>query len=156
MVTWSHGVVAALALSGAGCATARSVSGSDRVDQVQLLDGPRVAWASALDPEKPTLVVFATLWCEVCRQERPAVQAWARAHQGQVRTLYVFSGGELPGVVAQIRAVGLDPSALTVVVDADGSLADRHGVEATPTLVLLGPGGGRLAVWHRIEAVQLP
>lgn len=146
--TWT----ASLCLA-ASCAGAPVAPGSP-APEVLLLDGSRVPWPSLLGPRDATLVVFATLWCEVCRRERPAVTAWARAHQGSHRTVYVFSGSELPGAVEQIRALHLDP-ALTVVVDSDGRLADRYAVQSTPTLLVIGADGRVLATAHRFEAVHL-
>jgi thiol-disulfide isomerase/thioredoxin len=153
MVTraWTGALVGLLA----GCAAAPIRDPGPRPGEVLLLDGSRVAWTSLLERE-PTLAVFATPWCEVCRAERPAVQAWARSHRDQVRTLYVFSGGELPGALEKARGLGLDPGALVVVVDSDGAIADRHGVQATPTLLLLGRGGEVRATHHRLAEVQLP
>jgi thiol-disulfide isomerase/thioredoxin len=102
------------------------------------------------------LVVFATVWCEVCRRERPAVEAWARTHRPALRTIYVFSGGEPSRAAEQIRAMHVDTGALTVVVDADGRLADRYGVQSTPTLLLVGRDGRALSTQHRFASVDLP
>jgi thiol-disulfide isomerase/thioredoxin len=144
----------ALAALSLGCATART-AGVGAEPDVRLIDGTTASWPSLLAPEGKTLVVFATLWCEICRRERPAVEAWARSHRESLRTVYVFSGGELSQAIEQIRALHLDTSALTVVVDADGRLADRYAVQSTPTLLVLGAQGRVLSTRHRFEPRDL-
>jgi thiol-disulfide isomerase/thioredoxin len=150
--------VALLSCASLGCATAAAISGQassiDAPLTVQLLDGSTLAWPSLLASQDTTLVVFATLWCEICRKERPAVEAWARVHRS-ARTVYVFSGSALPQVAALATARAVDTAALTVIVDADGKLADRYAVQATPTLLLLGSDGRVLATQHRFAALDL-
>ncbi len=153
MVSLRKTTLVALALLGLGCATVQ-LSSSTPEPEVRLLDGTTASWPSLLDPQGHTLVVFATLWCDICRRERPAVEAWARTHPSR-RTLYVFSGGELPKTVEQIRALHLD-AALTVIVDADGRLADRYAVQSTPTLLLVGAQGRVLSTRHRFDPRDLP
>jgi len=144
----------ALILLSLSCATAHlQPAPAETEPEVRLLDGNSVRWSSLLGSEGGTLVVFATLWCEICRRERPKVEAWARAHQPSRRTVYVFSGGELPQAIDQIRALQLDTSALTVVVDAEGRLADHYAVQTTPTLLLLGAQGQVLSTQHRFDAI---
>lgn len=132
------------------CASVRPSPGS-AAPEVALLDGPAAPWTSLLAGQPRTLVVFATVWCEVCRRERPEVEAWARAHQPR-RTIYVFSGS----AAGQVRALPLDRRDLTVVVDADGRLADRYAVQATPTLLVLDPAGRVLASSHRFAGLERP
>jgi thiol-disulfide isomerase/thioredoxin len=122
--------------------------------EAKLLDGASVPWSSLLGSGGGTLVVFATLWCEICRRERPQVEAWARAHQASERTVYVFSGGDPNTALDQIRALHLDTQALTVVVDEDGRLADHYAVQTTPTLLLLGEQGRVLSTHHRVDAIE--
>jgi thiol-disulfide isomerase/thioredoxin len=150
MVRLLNTSLAALALLSLGCATV-PVSTARPAPQVLLLDGTTVSWPSVLAPKGTTLVVFATLWCQICRRERPAVEAWARAHRLSQPTVYVFSGGELPKAIEDILALQLDTSALTVVVDADGRLADRYAVQSTPTFLVIGAGGRVLSTHHRFD-----
>jgi thiol-disulfide isomerase/thioredoxin len=149
----------ALVLLSLGCATTPPVHGHGCLGrpepEVHLPDGTTVPWPSLLAPQGTTVVVFATLWCEICRRERPAVEAWARAHQPSLRTVYVFSGGELPKAIEQIQALHLDTAALTIVVDADGQLADRYGIQSTPTLLVLGAQGQVLSTVHRFASLGL-
>jgi thiol-disulfide isomerase/thioredoxin len=146
---------ALIALFSAGCAGNTQVAPAGSDLQVSLVDGTTASWSSLVAAQGRTVVVFATLWCEICRRERPAVEAWARDHRSDQRTIYVFSGGELPDATQQIKKLGLDPSAFTVVVDADGRLADHYGVESTPTLLVLGAQGRVLSTAHRFEQLDL-
>jgi thiol-disulfide isomerase/thioredoxin len=155
MVSLAKGALSTALLLGLSCATVVRTPSGGPEPEVRLLDGSVVSWPSLLAPQGPTLVVFATLWCDICRRERPQVEAWARAHREPRRTVYVFSGGELPAAVQQIRTLGLDSTALTVVVDADGRLADYYAVETTPTLLVLGAQGRVLATSHRFKSVDL-
>jgi thiol-disulfide isomerase/thioredoxin len=155
MVGSVKNALSALLLLGLSCATTTPRQSPDPAPAVLLVDGSTVSWQSLLGPQDSTLVVFATTWCEICRQERPKVEAWARAHRPPKRTVYVFSGGELPGVMEQVRAFQLDNSALTVVVDADGRLADHYSVQFTPTLLVLGAEGRVLTTCHRFSEVHL-
>ena len=147
-----------LALLCSSCAAVQALPAGPAPD-VRLLEGSTVSWSSLLekrqDGQGTTLVVFATLWCDICRRERPAVEAWASAHRESHRTLYVFSGGELPSALEQIRALHLDTTALTIIVDADGRLADHYGVRSTPTLLVLGAQGRVLSTSHRFATLDL-
>jgi thiol-disulfide isomerase/thioredoxin len=155
MVSPTKKALSGLLLLGLSCATVpfRQPVGPD--PEVLLLDGDRVSWPSLFAPQGNTLVVFATPWCEICRLERPEVEAWARAHRDPKRTVYVFSGGKLPGVVDEIRALKVDSTSLTVVVDADGSLGDRYAVQSTPTLLVVGTEGRVLSVRRRFDSHDL-
>jgi thiol-disulfide isomerase/thioredoxin len=139
---------------GLSCATTSPKPSVDASPDVMLLDGTNVAFPSLLAGDGNTLLVFATPWCDICRHERPQVVAWAQAHRDPKRTVYVFSGGQLPGVVDQIRALNLDTSALTVVIDANGRLADHFDVKSTPTLFVLGAQGRVLSSTNRFETVH--
>lgn len=105
---------------------------------------------------RSTLLVFMTLWCEVCRREQPEVLTWAASNAATTRVVYVVSGSVEPKVREMARARGLLGAGLEVVVDEVGSVADRYGVEGTPTLILLGEGGAERGRWTRIAEVSAP
>jgi len=118
-------------------------------------DGTVVAWNALRASRRPALVVFATTWCEACRKERPALIRWAGDHHERLDTLYLFSGdddGE--GTLArQVRALHLDTTAVTVLLDERGEVADAFKVTATPTLVMLDGEGRVTSTHHRLETV---
>jgi thiol-disulfide isomerase/thioredoxin len=155
MVGFAKKALSTFLLLGLSCATVAHAPSVGSEPEVRLLDGSIVAWPSLLAAQGTTVVVFATLWCEICRRERPEVEAWARAHREPRRMVYVISGGELPGALEQIRALHLDDTALTVVVDADGRLADHYAVESTPTLLVLEAQGRVLSTQHRFKSLNL-
>jgi cytochrome c biogenesis protein CcmG, thiol:disulfide interchange protein DsbE len=121
-------------------------------------DGAVVTWNALRASKRPALIAFATTWCEACRKERPALVRWARDHHERLDTLYLFSGdddGE--GALArQVRALQLDTSALTVLLDERGEVADAFKVTATPTLVMLDAEGRVTSTHHRLETVPEP
>jgi thiol-disulfide isomerase/thioredoxin len=151
---WSPLTLAVLLLGSSCTATIQARPEASDLE-VPLLDGTIAPWSSVVGDQGTTVVVFATLWCEICRRERPAVESWARSHKPSHRTVYVFSGGQLADATAQIQSLHLDTSSLTVVVDADGKLADHYGVESTPTLLVLGAQGQVLSTFHRFDALEL-
>jgi len=155
MVAPAKRAVSGLLLLGLSCASVPPAPPAAAAPEVRLLDDRVVPFPSLLAAQGNTLVVFATPWCEICRQERPDVEAWARSHCDPKRTVYVFSGGQLPGVTEEIRALKLDTNALTVVVDADGRLADYYAVQATPTLFVIGAQGRVLSSRRRFSSSDL-
>jgi thiamine biosynthesis lipoprotein len=117
-------------------------------------DGGAVAWGDVPAPDRATVLVFSTLWCEICRREEPAVAAWAEANAPRARTVVVVSGSapEKVAAAAPSRRWG---APLRVLVDEDGELARAFEVAATPTLVVLRPGGDLAGRFHRIADVSL-
>lgn len=109
----------------------------------------------ALAGSDHALAVFTTAWCEVCAHESPRVVAWARAHHGDVRVLVVISGSSEADAKRVAAARKLDPDAVEVVIDADGALADRYAVTATPTLMVF-ERAARKGTWQSIEDVPAP
>ena len=110
--------------------------------------------------DKSTLVVFMTAWCEVCRHETPALTAWARAHQGGANpasVLVVISGSPAADVPRLAREHHLDPALLPVVADPDGTIADRFGITATPTMIHFAGSATRPSPpFHSVAALPEP
>jgi thiol-disulfide isomerase/thioredoxin len=118
--------------------------------------GEAVDWSALRAARRPALLAFATVWCEACRAERPALTTWATAHRDRLDTLYVFSGqSEGEGGLAP-SVLQLDSSALTVLLDPRGDFADAFGVRVTPTLLVLDADGRVLSTHHRVATVPEP
>lgn len=101
--------------------------------------------------DEATLVVFATVWCGVCISELPALSAWSRAHP-EVPVLYVLSGTEAARTNDHCDKYNLDFP--TVLVDADGEVADRFHVHGTPSIFLLDDED--FGPFTRVEQVPEP
>ena len=73
-------------------------------------------WRSEVeDAEQPVLVDFSASWCPPCRAIAPTIDALAEEFRGRIK-------------------VG------TLDVDAEPELAERYGVRAMPTLLMLDRG----------------
>jgi len=142
MVKWL--VIAMLA----SCATVPSAPAGNGLFA---LDGKAATWPGAYLDHPQTLIVFMTRWCEACERQHPEIEKWAATHAANVRTVVVASGS---GVAEIQKMVEQRHMQLEVLVDADGALAERFAVQATPTFVLLGNEGRELARYR--AAVELP
>ena len=73
-------------------------------------------WRSEVeDADQPVLVDFSASWCPPCRAIAPTIDALAVEFQGRIKVA-------------------------TLDVDAEPDLAERYGVRAMPTLLMLERG----------------
>ncbi len=113
----------------------------DRVDlpRVRRLEGG----FATLDPARPTLLFFWSLYCQPCRRDFPDLVALARRYEGRGLVTYAVNV-DAPRLAPRVARFMADRGGgLPCLVDApeDGSgLAARLGVRATPTVVLLDRG----------------
>lgn len=131
-----------LAIGLAACATPAPAPRAGPEAPLELLDPPARPLSALLGAGGPTLVVFATVWCEPCKREWPEVRAWVEADPAR-RVVYVVSGSDRARVEALAAERGLRRERVTVVVDEDGGLARAYDVHATPTLYEHGDAGRR-------------
>lgn len=88
---------------------------------------------------RPVLLVFGTTWCPYCREEIPRIKEiyWqGREKKLEVLNIYV---NESESKVADFAAKYALP--YPVLLDKDGSVAERYQVRGVPTLVLLDRQG---------------
>jgi thiol-disulfide isomerase/thioredoxin len=85
---------------------------------------------------------FYASWCAPCRQELPAVEAFARAHP-RVEVVPVDVGEPRPAVAAFAVELHLGD----VAFDPDALSRGFFGIEGFPTVVTIDPLGRVRAVW---------
>jgi len=150
MVRWLSISLVAIA---AGCAGAPGAAPSGA--GVAMLGRDPAPLQVVLQEGEPTLLVFATVWCESCKREAPLVKAWLDAAPAR-RVVYVVSGSAPERVADFARAQGLERDRLAVIVDAVGAVAREYAVRATPTLFLIAKDGGRSPPVHAMEELPEP
>ncbi len=91
--------------------------------------------ALAARPGEPVLVHFWATWCGVCRVEEGTIDSLAEDHR--VITVAAQSGSQ-DEVRTYMRGAGLD---FPTIVDSNGELARRWGVQAFPTSFVVASDG---------------
>lgn len=92
--------------------------------------------------DKPTVIQFWATWCTICRGEFPANKAVYDKYKGKINYIAVdWAQGDKGAVKDYIKELGLDPTAISFVMDPDGSVGSLYGVRATPAHVFIKKGG---------------
>ena len=88
---------------------------------------------------KPTVVVFVTSWCQVCREEMPTMVETFRSHQEHD---VVFLGVDVYEDWETARAVHEEfKMPFPLLVDAYGEVTTRYRVNGTPTTFFIDRAG---------------
>jgi thiol-disulfide isomerase/thioredoxin len=96
-------------------------------------------------------VNFWASWCAPCREEMPALAAYAREHQGDGFVLLSINVGEDYHTARDfIKQYG---DAFPVGLDEDSDLADRMGVSGLPVTLILDANG--YIVYRHVGAIPL-
>ena len=123
-----------------GAASARGLVAAD-------LDGKQRSVDEELAAGRAVALVFWQPWCGSCLDEAPRVEEARRALAGRVTVFGVVSGPDSSVDEADIRRIDLQLGlGYPHLRDRDGSWSSRFAVRATPTIVVLEPGG---SVVHR-------
>jgi thiol-disulfide isomerase/thioredoxin len=111
------------------------------------LDGARHSVDEELAAGRAVALVFWQPWCGSCLDEAPRVEQARRELAGRVTIFGVVSGPDGSVDEADIRRIDLQLGlGYPHLRDRDGSWSSRFAVRATPTIIVLEPGG---SVVHR-------
>jgi peroxiredoxin len=92
----------------------------------------------SLESGRPTLLVFWTTWCGVCRQELPVINRMAPEFQKRGIAVVAIHVGESNDIAEYLRTNQID---VTTAVDPDGTVGQSYHVSGVPKLVLIGADG---------------
>ncbi|MDX1735720.1 MAG: TlpA disulfide reductase family protein [Halioglobus sp.] len=117
-----------------------------------LLDGERVEIAlsqpASAGPSARSLLIFWASWCPTCMREIPQLKALQERYDPRVR----FIGVNVNKTVQDGLDVHLEQALpYPSLADPDLAIADRFGVQGTPTLVLLDAQGREVMRTHRLS-----
>lgn len=101
-----------------------------------VLVGPRVT-LSALRGT-PTVVNFWASWCEPCKREAPALEAFARGLHGRAQLVGVNWNDEADGARSFVRTYRWTFPNLR---DGDGSVGNAYDIVGLPTTFILARNG---------------
>lgn len=106
------------------------------------LDGKTAAFRAGNG--KPSLIVFWTVFCPLCRELTPAVNEIARRHRATIRLASINLDGKrfTNAVHSFVKENGITYPVLLDSLRGDFFIAsDPYGVEKTPTAVLVDASG---------------
>jgi len=94
--------------------------------------------------EKPSLIVFWTAFCPLCRELTPSINAIADRYGSAIRIVSInLDGSRFSNAVRSfVKENGIRYPVLMDSLQGDFFIAsDRYGVQKTPTAVLVGASG---------------
>ena len=87
---------------------------------------------------------FWASWCEVCRHEAPALEAFAQRYAGRVTLLGIDWREPQATIDTYLQQYGVTYPNLR---DADGRVAQEYGLTGVPETWFVGPGGVARVHW---------
>lgn len=97
------------------------------------------AWSLVQGRGQALLLHFWGTWCEPCRDELPALQAFAQRHAAEGLQVITVSARDSEAALA--RFAQQLPLTLPVLMDRDGRVAKAWGVRLFPSTVAVGRDG---------------
>lgn len=148
----SRSLLLFVALLASGCGTATTDTRSNPAPRVNgqamvFVDGlgGRHDVDQHLSEGRTVALAFWQTWCANCRAEGPELVHASKTFRGKVEFFGIVSGSDefvKPDELQRVtQALGLP---YPQIGDRDGAIADRFRVLATPTIIVLGPGGTEL------------
>ena len=141
---------AAVGMSACGSSTTGAApevqAAADRPDPV-VVRVPRLTGGGSLEvgspAERPTVVNLWASWCGPCREEMPAVEAFARSHP-DVRVVGIAIDDTTDSAREFAREVGVT---FPLGIDRDDAVGDGYGVTGLPMTFVLDSAGRLAATW---------
>ena len=101
------------------------------------MDGSEISLADLKG--RPTVLIFWTAWCPVCKEEAPVFNSLAEKYEPRgVQVLGINIQDSIARTQGGIKDFGIR---YTVARDADAHVARRYSVKGTPTIILLDQNG---------------
>lgn len=99
------------------------------------------------------LLFFGTTWCPACRQEIPSARKLYDKYSPQGLRFFYININETAERVA--RFANQNALSYTILLDLDGSVADRYNIVGVPTFILIDKEGNIISVVHRTSDLPL-
>ena len=107
--------------------------------ELEFLDPATTGTATLADYEGGWVLVNVwASWCDPCREESPALEAFARRHRGEVTVLGIDTQDNSEDALAFVDEFGLTYEHLR---DGSGDYADEIGTTGVPESILVDPQG---------------
>lgn len=114
------------------------------------LKGDEVALEEVLR-ESHVLLVFWATWCPYCEEEIPALNRLQEEYGEDLTVLAIDYKESREKVTSYADEQGMD---YRILLDGDGSVFERYGVAATPTLILVRQSGEICYRGRHVEEVR--
>lgn len=111
--------------------------------ELSLINGEVVDAASAW-AQRPMVLVFFESWCDLCRDQQPAINELADEYEDSVLFLGVAGLSADDDVVQYVRDNDVP---YPVAIDADGEVWLNYAAEEPPLVVLVTKGGQVARGW---------
>jgi thiol-disulfide isomerase/thioredoxin len=89
--------------------------------------------------KKPVLVHFWASWCTICREEKPTLDAFWEKHKDEDIVVLGLASFDTKEAMDESKLIA--KPTFTVLLDADGEIANAYKVSALPVSVLIGADG---------------
>lgn len=120
----------------------RQISPGDKAPDftLQTYDGKVVELAS-LYKEQPVILQFWATWCHICEREFPENSEFSKKNKDKFHFVAVNWAESTGQVESYIKRKGLDPTAITFLMNESSDVIHAYGVRGTPTHVIVDTKG---------------
>lgn len=91
--------------------------------------------------ERPVILQFWATWCGICEEEFPENNTFAKKNKDKFHFVTVNWAKSTGQVEAYIKEVGLDPTAVTFLMNESSDVIHAYGVRGTPTHAVVDTKG---------------